>query len=171
MALLGRLLLAAFLLVAAPSWAHQMGRSIPLLYGGGEGALLAAHVVAAYFTEQMGYEVRPRELGAHESARELLKSQEAPWIMELLPLKGSRVWDGIAMVPMDSPFPLEGRIAVLSMTAEASRDLKFSLVPRYLEKLRSGLAPGDWEEGLARVRSGEGARKVALDMLRKRDLL
>jgi hypothetical protein len=35
-----------------------------------------------------------------------------------------------------------------------------------MEKLASGLSPEAWEKGLARVRAGEGVRKVALDMLR-----
>jgi hypothetical protein len=57
------------------------------------------------------------------------------------------------------------------MGEDAASNLQFSLVPRYLARLSEGLTRLDLEDGLTRVRSGEGPRKVALDLLREADLI
>ncbi|UCG38132.1 MAG: hypothetical protein JSV00_07995, partial [bacterium] len=125
-------------------------------------------VVAAYFGEQMGREFTILEKETQAECLGAVISLQAPMALSQFQFPGSppegvrRVGDGLEA---------GGRVLVLVLGDQAADRLDFSLVPLYMEKLAAGLAPGDWEEGLAMLRSGAGARKTALKMLRKRDLL
>jgi len=145
-----------------------MGRVIPLLHEDGDRSTLASHVFAAYVGEQMGAEIRPRLVNKGESVSELLKAREAPWVLKILGFKTRPLWD---LVEVEPHFVVVDKDAVLFMTVESRKDLKFSLLPRYIEKILTGFDHKDWEAGLNRVKAGEGVRKVALDMLREADLI
>ncbi|MDF1535370.1 MAG: hypothetical protein P1S46_02575 [bacterium] len=168
MALLRFFLTAVFLAVTAvPAPGHHMGKSVPIAHSGGPVADLAGNVVAAYFEEQLG---RDTELFTRSSVEECFRDiteKEAP--MALVPVvPRDRIPDGIVIV---LPGIDTGQgVFTLAMGSDARGELQFSLVPRYMEKLGSGLSSEAWEKGLARVKAGEGARKVALDMLREGDL-
>ena len=65
-----------------------------------------------------------------------------------------------------------GKVTItLVMGADARKNLQYSLVPKYMEKLNQLIEPEAWLRALDRVKNGEGVRKVALDMLREADLI
>ena len=160
--------LAIACLIAVPAHGHYMGKTIPLLYEGGERADLASYVIASYIGEQMGAEIQPRPVLKGESVTQLLKIRKAPWVLRIQPTE-ARPYTGL--VKVQPHFAVAGLDAVIYMTEESSKDLKFSLLSQYILKIRSGIDREDWETGLARVRAGEGVRKVALQMLREADLI
>ena len=162
------LLLAAVCLMAAPAHGHYMGRPVPIGYTGEGSVHLAAQVVASYFEEQMG---RKTELSIESSVEECFQTiieKEAP--MAVVPLGSDDVIPG-GIVGI-TPALKAGKVTItLVMGAGARRDLQYSLVPKYMEKLSKRLVPADWEKALARVEAGEGVKGVALEMLRRADLL
>lgn len=170
MALLRGFLVIVVCIAAAPVHGHHMGRTVPIGFSdsGFPHVHLAAQVIASYFEEQMG---RNMELSAEISMEKCLDSilaKEMPMaVVPLLPAE--KMPDGVVVV---IPGIDAGKgIITLVMGTEAKQNLQFSLVPKYMEKLADKLSTADWEKGLARVDSGEGVRKVALDMLRESDLL
>lgn len=168
MAFLRTFLAAAVVLAACSVQAHHMGRVIPVGYSGQGAIPLAAHVIASYFEEQMGREM---ELSAENSIEKCIGSiieKRAP--MAVVPLQKAEDLPEAVVVVLPEINAGQG-IITLIMGREAKKDLQFSLVPKYMEKLAEKLSPADWERGMARIDSGEGIRKVALDMLREGDLL
>lgn len=162
---LSRLIISVGILTvtAVPSPAH-MGKTVPIVHAGGPAAALAGNVVAAYFGEQMG---RETSLFVKSDVWECLQTivdKEGP--MAVIPVvPREEIPDGVVIV---LPGIDTGEaVFTLVMGSDAKGELQFSLVPRYMEKLASKLSPAAWEKGLARVRAGEGVRKVALDMLRE----
>jgi len=159
---------AVLALLPAGTAGHSMGEAVPVAYIEGQDKGFAANVVAAYFGEQMGREIRliPGESG--QECLEMLRSGMAPMaVLDQIPGSGS-----LKGISVAGQVPVAGRAsAVLVMGEDAGKQLQFSLVPMYMEKLKSVLAAEDWEKGLARIRRGEGVRKVALDMLRGKDLI
>ncbi len=162
------LLLAAVWLMAVPAHGHYMGRSVPIGYTGEGSVHLAAQVIASYFEEQMG---RGTELSIESSVEECFQTiieKEAPMAVVSLGVDDV-VPGGIVRI---TPGLNTGKVTItLVMGTGARRNLQYSLVPKYMEKLSKRLAQADWEKALERVEAGEGVRGVALDMLRKADLL
>jgi hypothetical protein len=162
---LSRLIISVGILTvtAVPSPAH-MGKTVPIVHAGGPAAALVGNVVAAYFEEQMGRgTVLTEKTGVPEALGQVI-AREAP--MAVTPVvPREEIPDGVVIV-LPGIDTGEG-VFTLAMGSDAREELQFSLVPRYMEKLASGLSPEAWEKGLARVRGGEGVRKVALDMLRE----
>lgn len=152
---------------SSPASAH-LGPSVTLLCP--EGALneIAANIVAEYMGEQMARNVK---VVKHiDTARCLngIRDHEAP--IALVP--GDQ-WPGDdeIVVHVGGPLRIAGTDFVLVMGRKAARRLRYSLVPRYMARLAEVLTGTDISPGLEKVRKGEGARKVALDLLRKVDLL
>ena len=168
MALLRSLLLAAVWLIAVPAHGHYMGRSVPIGYTGNGSVHLAAQVIASYFEEQMGRETKLVETGSSAECIQSVREREFP--MAVVP--EAAAWDlpeGVAK--LEGIFGVPGQTVVFVIGSDARKKLEFSLIPIYLDKLSTMLAPADWEKALARVEAGEGIRGVALDMLRERDLI
>lgn len=145
-----------------------MGEAVPIAFAGEGDERFAAIVIAEYFGQQMGREVSLVPGGSNEECLDMLRSGVAPMaVLDGRPdgsiLKGAVVIDPVLVV--------DGQVRVLVMGEAAVRQLQLSLVPMYMEKLKSVLTDADWENGLARVRSGEGIRKAAIDMLRGKDLI
>ena len=164
-----RLLLGVCLLVgmSSPGWAH-MGRTINFLCPAGPENELAANMAAAYMSEQMARDVK---VVVHDKAARCLdgiRGHEGP--IALVPMAQ---WPGddAALVRFDPSLQVGGTVFVLVMGREAAGQLQFSLVSRYLSRLEDSLPGMDINRGLERVRGREGARKVALDLLRKADVL
>ena len=161
-------MLVLLLLTSASTVFAHMGRSIVFLSPEGHPFEFAAHVVAAYIGEQMG---RDMDVSTREDSVECLDSilgREAP--MALIPEADWTSGSGV-LVRVGDFRPAGGTIFVLVMGEEAAANLQFSLVSRYLTKLSEGMSQRYLEDGLTRVRSGEGPRKVALDLLREADLI
>lgn len=168
MALLRLILTAVVLLAPDLAHGHRMGKVIPLLCEEGPVPVLACHVVAAYVGEQMGADIEPRQVTGDGSFEKYLEARESPWALKCVASGTVPSWGPVEVGPR---FTVDGQEAIILMTRESRKDLKFSLLPLYLERIRDGLEEADWKAGLARVRAGEGVRKVALDMLRGKDLL
>jgi hypothetical protein len=145
-----------------------MGEAVPIAYIEGPEAQFAAYVIAAYFGEQMGRETRLVPGATVTVCLDMLRSGRSPMaVLDMLPENH----DLAGLTVVDPVLPVGGKTGMLVMGEEASKQLQFSLVPMYMEKLENRLSFRDWETGLARVRFGEGARKVALEMLREKDLI
>lgn len=158
----------AALLAAVPVHGHSMGRSVPIGHSGSEALRLTANVVASYFEEQMGRETTLVEEPSPVLCIESLRDREFP--MAVVPEDATQ---GLPddLVVLGKRLGPPGLEAVLVMGADAVKRLEFSLVTDYLESLARGLAPSHWKRALERVQAGEGARGVALDMLREADLI
>ena len=147
-----------------------MGKAVPILHSSGDTiqGRLAAQVVASYFEEQMG---RETVLSGKSSAQEclgLILDKKAP--MAVVP-EIEQDWIPVGVVVVLPGLNTGGGIFTLVMGSDARQDLQFSLVPRYMELLSSRLSRDAWAKGIVRINSGEGVRKVALDMLREADLI
>lgn len=151
----------------SPASGH-MGKGIDFLSPEGHGAELAAHVVAAYMGEQMGRDIKVKVRKNPEECLESLFVREAP-----IALVHEQDWEAgyRGLVKSGEFLPGNGPRFVLVMGEEAAANLQFSLVQKYLARLSEGIGQSDMEEGIRRVRGGEGPRKVALDLLREADLL
>lgn len=162
--------MAAACLMTVPAYGHHMGRAFPICYAdsGLPQAEFTAQVVVSYFEEQMGREM---ELSAESSIEKCLSSivdKKVPMaVIPVFPV--NRIPQGVIVVTPVIDTGKETFFLVMGRTAKT--DLQFSLVPRYLELLSSKLTNDMWEKGLVRVSSGEGVRKVALEMLREADLI
>jgi hypothetical protein len=121
-------------------------------------------VVAAYFGEQMGRNTLLVATDGCDGSVSALEAKEAP--MAVVNCNWSEPPDGMAF--KGPALALAG--IKLVMAGHAVGDLNFSLVGKYMEKLAT-ISGGEWEAAMARVEKGEGVRKVALDLLRERDLL
>lgn len=147
-----------------------MGRAVPIMHSSGETIQghLAAQVVASYFEEQMGREMELLGKSSVEECLGLILDKKAP--MALVPeMPMDRIPAGVVVV-LPGLNTGDG-IFTLVMGSDAGQDLQFSLVPRYMERLSSGLSYDAWTKGIVRINGGEGVRKVALDMLREANLL
>lgn len=164
-----RVVCAFFLLLmmSTSSHAHHMGRTIPIVHSPGQAALLAGNIVAAYFEEQMGRNMELSPKSSVAGCVAAVMARESP--MAIGPVMSKEeIPDGLVVV---LPGLDTGQgVFTLAMGREAKKDLQFSLVPRYMEKLSEKLSVETWAKGLERVKAGEGVRKVALDMLRENDL-
>lgn len=167
MAVLRWLLTALLLSAASASYAH-MGRTIQLLYPDGVEESLAANLVAAYMGEQMGREIVVESRRGPTACLDGILAREAP--MALVPEdEGRGARDGL--VRMGDPVRVGSRIYVLIMGREAADQLRFSLVSTYLRTLSERLAGIDPGAAISSIEGGSGARKVALDLLRKGDII
>jgi hypothetical protein len=157
-------------LSAAAVQAHPMGRSVPVAYTGSDipQARLAAQVIASYFEEQMGRRVDLVEAAGITELFEQVLMRKAP--MAVVPvLPAAEAPEGVVYV--HPGLDTGAGIFDLVIGADAMKELQFSLVPRYMELLSSGLDHDAWVKGIVMVNSGEGVRKVALEMLRAADLI
>lgn len=169
MAILRFVLIVGVLAMAPVSaQAHHMGRTIPIVHSGGQAAALAGHIIAAYFEEQMGRDTALLEKAGVQATLEQITDRQAP--MAVVPVVPREQIPGDIVIVLPGLDTGEG-VFTLAMGSEAKKDLQFSLVPRYMEKLSERLSLEAWKIGLERVKTGEGVRKVALDMLREGDLL
>jgi hypothetical protein len=162
------LILGILAVVPVSAHAHHMGRTIPIVHSGGQAAALAGHIVAAYFEEQMGRDTALSEKAGVQATLEQITGRQAP--MAVVPVISREQTPGDIVIVLPGLDTGEG-VFNLAMGSEAKKDLQFSLVPQYMEKLSKELSPEAWKKGLERVKAGEGVRKVALDMLREGDLL
>lgn len=155
-------------LTAIPAHGHHMGRPVPVGYTGTGNAHLAAQVIASYFEEQMGLETELSGRSSVQECLEMILDKKTP--MAVVPeIQQDRIPDGVVLVL--PALNTGSRVYTLVMGREARENLQFSLVQRYMELLSSRLSYDEWKKGIIRVNSGEGVRKVALDMLREADLL
>lgn len=161
-------LLAAVWLVVAPAHGHYGGRSVPIGYTGEGSVHLAAQVIAAYFEEQMGREMKLVETDSPVECLQSVRDREFP--MAVVPVAAA-VDLPDSVVKLEGILGTPGRTVVFVMGSDAGKNLEFSLIPMYLDKLSKRLAPADWEKALVRVKAGEGVKGVALSMLRKADLI
>lgn len=164
-----RLLLSLCLLLgwSFPASAH-MGRTITFLCPTGTLNEVAANMTAAYMGEQMARNVK---VVAHDGTIRCLdgiRDHEAP--MALVP-EDRWTGDDEALVRVGDSLQVAGTVFVLVMGREAAGQLQFSLVPQYLLRLENVLSGIDISNGLEKAGNGEGARKIALDLLREADLL
>jgi hypothetical protein len=165
-----RLFLTVGVLAVVPvsAHAHHMGRTIPIVHSGGQAAALAGHIVAAYFEEQMGRDTALSEKAGVQATLEQITGRQSP--MAVVPVVPREQTPGDIVIILPGLDTGQG-VLTLVMGREAKKDLQFSLVPRYMEKLSEKLSVEAWAKGLERVKTGEGVRKVALDMLRESDLI
>jgi len=162
------LALLAALLLPGGAMAH-MGPELPFLHPAGEEAALAASVVSSYLSEQMARDVVPREKSAGSDALAGVTGHEGP-----LALVRAADWEkgrSGELTSLGPPLAGPGGAFQLVAGREAAAQLSFSLLPQYASRLAEKMAGWDWAKALARVRAGEGRRKVALDLLRSADLL
>ena len=146
---------------------HRMGEAVPIAFVEGSETGFAASVIAVYFSEQMGKEIGLVPGKSSQKCLDMVRTGIAPMaVLDRMPAHTIR--DVVVVEPV---LAKGGEAAVLVMGERAVRQLQFSLVPRYMEKLGNVLDAADWELGLARVRAGEGIRKAAIDMLRDKDLI
>jgi len=164
-----RLFLGLCLLLGWPSpvSAHT-GRSITFLCPAGTLNEVAANMVAAYMGEQMARNVKVVRHDGTVRCLNGIRDHEAP--IALVP-EDQWPGDDEAVVQVGGSLRVAGTDFVLVMGKDAARQLQFSLVPRYMSRLAKVLPGMDMFPGLEKVRKGEGARKVALDLLRKADVL
>ena len=155
--------------VPVSSFAHSMGRSIPIAVDSElPTAALAGNIVAAYFEEQMGREmVLLEKTAVQEILQQIIEHQAPMAVVPVLPREQIPESVVIVLPGLDTG---EG-IFTLAMGIDARKELQFSLVPQYMEKLSEKLTHDTWKKGIDRVKAGEGIRKVALDMLREGDLI
>jgi len=168
LALLRSFLLAAVWLMAIPAHGHYGGRPVPIGHTGEGSVHLAAQVIASYFEEQMGRVTKLVEKGSPAECIQSVRDREFPMAVVAYVAAGG-LPEGV--LKLDGTLGVPGQSVFFVMGSDARRKLEFSLVPGYLERLSKKLAPADWEKALARVEAGEGVRGVALEMLRRADLL
>jgi len=168
LALLRLFLLALVCLMAVPAQGHRMGRPVPIGYAGEGMASLAAQVIAVYFEEQMGREMKLVSSVSPAGCIRLILDREIP--MAVVPvLAAGDPPEGI--VRLKGAFGAPERSFILVMGSEAREKLEFSLVQRYVDSLTKGIDPDLWKNSEARVEAGEGVRGVAMEMLREKDLI
>ncbi len=168
MALLRSAILAVLIIISFTLNADaHTGRIIPLCCGSDYESRLIANLVSSYISEQMGRDVRVVNAATEDLCFVEMQMEKAP----LSVLKNQNTAENDIYVKVGpvliSPF---GDYVVV-MGQKASEKLIFSLVPQYLARLSEAFGSLHLGEALQKVKSGEGARKVAIDVLREADLL
>ena len=168
MALLRWLVIAVVCVTAPAVYGHHMGRTVPIGYADKASIHLVAQVIASYFEEQMGREMKLIVMESDGQSLKAIRDREFP--MAVVSSGGAgNLPEGV--IRMDGVFGAPGLTSFLVMGTDAKEKLEFSLVQRYLDKLTEKLSPIDWERALSRIEAGEGIRGVVLDMLREKDLI
>ena len=155
-------------LMAATAYGHYGGRTLPIGYSGEGSGHLAAQVVASYFEEQMARGTKLVEKGSPAECLQSIRDREFP--MAVIPAAAAEDLPK-GVVKLEGMLGAPGRTVVFVIGSDARKKLEFSLFPAYLDRLSKGLTPAEWEEALTSVEAGKGIKGVALDMLRRADLL
>ncbi len=162
-AILGVLLVIGITLNAE---AHT-GRIIPLCCGSDYESRLIANLVSSYIGEQMGRDVKVVNAADEGLCFVEMQTEKAP----LAVLKNRNTAGNDIYVKVGPVLKTLLGDYIVVMGQKASEKLIFSLVPQYLERLSQTFGSLPLGEALRRVESGEGARKVAIEVLREADLL
>lgn len=154
------------LATAMNSGAHT-GRVIPLCCDEDQKTVFVANIVSAYFTEQMGRYVRVVQVQEKGQCLDEMEAERAP----ISVVAGRNAVDSVVYVTVGPALTSSiGSYSIL-MGRKAKDLLIFSLVPQYIDRLSGAFGSLPLQEALERVRSGQGPRKVALDILRNADLI
>ncbi len=161
------IMVTAILAVGTQGAVAHSGKVIPLCTRQSASGTLVAHLVSAFIGEQMGRDVKVIVVAGTRGCYAEMEEGNAP--ISVIASEGYEKSDSVKKIGLDLETPI-GSYCIL-MGSKAVRQLAFSLVPMYLERLSKTVGSLPLAEALERVRAGRGPRRVALKVLREADLI